>query len=71
MSVIFKTVVAYIATYKANEVIPPKRGRPKKIIQDIDRTKVDEVIYDTKLDDGMRSEIGIRKPRRKRTNRQD
>jgi hypothetical protein len=48
----FKKMVALLQSYTARN--SPKRGRPKTI-NDIDRTKVDEVIHDTKLDDDLRS----------------
>ena len=70
MSTIFKKVVAYLQDYKPTG--KPRVGRPPKTIQDIDRTKVDEVIHDKKLDDGLRSETGGRSTGRKqRTNWQD
>jgi len=71
MNTIFEKVVAYLQSYKPNVGVA-KRGRPPKTIQDIDRTKVDEVIYDQKLDDGMRSKTDGSKPiRGGRTDRQD
>jgi hypothetical protein len=71
MSTIFKKVVGYLQSYKPNVGVA-KRGRPPKIVQDIDRTKVDEVIYDQKLDDGMRGKADGGKPiRGGRTDRQD
>ena len=63
MSMIFKIVIASLATYKPNSPPPPRRGRPPKIIDDIDRTKVDEVIHDQKSNDGMRSKTRNRKKR--------
>jgi hypothetical protein len=52
MTAIFKIMVGYLQDYKPAKL--KKLGRPPKTIQDIDRTKVDEVIHDKKLDDGMR-----------------
>lgn len=70
MSVIFKLVIASLATYKPNQEPPPKRGRPPKTIYDIDRTKVDEVIHDDKKPaDGLRGQTSFGKARRK--NRQN
>ena len=71
MNAIFKKMVGYLQDSKPTK--PKKKlGRPPKTIQDIDRTKVDEVIYDQKLDDGMRSKTDGAKPiRGGRTDRQD
>jgi hypothetical protein len=67
---IFQKVVAYLQDYKPRG--KPRVGRPPKTIQDIDRTKVDEVIHDKKLDDGMRSQAGHGSAKRgQRTNWQD
>jgi hypothetical protein len=49
----FQKMVALLQGYTLRKN-SPVRGRPKTI-NDIDRTKVDEVIHDTKLNDGMRS----------------
>jgi hypothetical protein len=50
----------------AEDALKPKRGRPPKIIKDIDRSKVDEVIYDCKKpEDVLRSQISFGKARRK------
>jgi hypothetical protein len=57
MSTNFQKVVALLHNYKSKE--RPTRGRPK-LIHDIDRTKVDEVIHDTKLDDDLRSSADSR-----------
>jgi hypothetical protein len=69
MSTIFKKVVASIQSYEPQKAY--RRGRPPKTINDIDRTKVDEVIYDQKLTDGLRSKTGNRSPERSGTDRQD
>jgi hypothetical protein len=63
-------MVALLTKYRLKSV-PNKRGRPLTTIKDIDRTKVNEVIHDAKLNDGMRSEIGFGKPRQRRTDRED
>ena len=68
MDTIFQKVVAYLQSYKPTG--KPLRGRPPKTIQDIDRSKVDEVIHDKKLDDDLRSETGNR-GRKQRTHWQD
>jgi hypothetical protein len=54
MNAIFKKMVGYLQDYKPIK-LKKKLGRPPKTIYDIDQTKVDEVIHDKKLDDGMRS----------------
>jgi hypothetical protein len=70
MTTIFQKVVGLLQDYKP--VGKPPRGRPPKTIQDIDRTKVDEVIHDKKLDDGMRSQAGHGSAKRgQRTNWKD
>jgi hypothetical protein len=70
MTAIFKKVVRLLKDYKPKG--KPTRGRPPKTIQDIDRTKVDEVIHDKKLDDGMRGKTERGSAiRRGRTNGQD
>ena len=62
-------MVASLVSYKTNGPPPVKRGRPPKIIYDIDTSKSsDEVIYDQKnVDDGMPGKTGTRKSKRKRT----
>jgi hypothetical protein len=66
MSVNFDLMVALLTKYNSKPV--PKRGRPLTTIKDIDRSKVDEVIHDAKLDDGMRSKIGSGESRQRRAN---
>ena len=69
MSAIFRIVIASLRTYTSHEVSKPKRGRPTKKIYDVDQTK-QEVIYDQKLDDGMRGATGDGK-RERRANRKN
>jgi hypothetical protein len=57
MSKIFRLVLASLQSYKPNAP-PKKRGRPTKTIYDIDRKPVDEVINDTKSNDGLRGKTG-------------
>jgi hypothetical protein len=68
MSLIFKIMVASLVADKP--IVPPtlKRGRPPKIIHDIDLSKVDEVIHDAKFDDGVRGQAGSRKNGQRRAN---
>jgi hypothetical protein len=66
MSLIFKIMVASLVANRPTVPPPPKRGRPPKIVHDIDLSKVDEVIHDKKLDDGVRGQTGTRKAGRKR-----
>ena len=69
MSNNFDLMVALLTKYKAKSA-QNKRGRPPTTtIKDIDRSKVEEVIHDAKFNDGMRSEIGFREPRQRRTDR--
>ena len=64
-------MVALLTKYKVKSA-QQKRGRPlTTTIKDIDRSKVEEVIHDAKLNDGMRSKIGSGKPRQCRTDRED
>ena len=52
----FGMVVAYLAMYKPNEPITRNRGRPRKVIKDVDLTKL-KVIHDKTIPDDLRSEI--------------
>lgn len=60
MPIDFQKMVALLQSYKAKP--QQKRGRPT--IYDIDRTKVDEVINDTKSDHDLRSATNRRGEKR-------
>ena len=49
-------VVAYLAMYKPNEPITRNRGRPRRVILDIDLIK-QKVFHDKAIPDDLRSEI--------------
>ena len=54
-------VVASLAIYKPNAPTKRGRGRPLKIVHDVDKTKVNEVIHDRKSTDGLRGQANSRK----------